>query len=124
MVSRTDGAPLFDEAGRPTQVLHNVKAFLGEMRTLDALTQQFCRFLAEHQLLTPLNLRARDKDRFKSVAGCFAVNEERVQQLPDALHLEMKRQGYLAPVYAQLVSLAQIERLVRLQDERASGALW
>lgn len=124
MLSHSEGAALFDPQGAPTQVLENVKLYLGEMRKMDALTQQFCRFLASHQLFTPLNMRVRDKDKLKNVAGCFVVNEERVNQLSDELHLEMKRQGYLAPIYAQLISLAQIERLVKLQDDKAAGDLW
>jgi len=124
VVSQSAGAPLFDEQGAPTQVLENVKRYLIEMQKMDALTQQFCRFLATHQLFTPLNMRVRDIDKVKNVAGCFVVNEERVNQLSDELHLEMKRQGYLAPVYAQLISLTQIERLVKLQDEKKAVALW
>lgn len=123
-LSQSEGAPLFDPQGAPTQVLENVKLYLSEMRKMDALTQQFCRFLAAQEMFTPLNMRVRDRDRLKNVAGCFVVNEERMEQLSDALHLEMKRQGYLAPIYAQLISLAQIEKLVKLQDERAASALW
>jgi hypothetical protein len=33
----------------------------------------------------------------------------------------MKRQGYLAPLFAHLISLAQVERLVKLQDERSAS---
>lgn len=124
LLSQSEGAPLFDAAGAPTQVLDNVKRYLDEMRKMDQMTQQFCRFLAEQQLIRPLNMRVREGDSTKSVAGCFGIHEEGLNQLPDELHLEMKRQGYLAPAFAQLISLAQIERLVSLQDGRSSGTLW
>lgn len=123
-VSDSEGAPLFDAQGAPTAVLDNVKRYLGELRHMDALTQRFCRFLADKQMFTPLHMRVRDKDKVKNVAGCFVVNEERMNQLSDELHLEMKRLGYLAPLYAHLVSLSQTERLVKLQDEKSASEFW
>ncbi len=120
LVSQTEGAALFDELGQPTQVIENVRRYLSDLQKMDALTQNFCKFLQANHLLSPLKMRVRDMDKLKNVAGCHVVNEERVNQLTDELHLEMKRQGYLAPLYSHLISLAQMERLVKLQDERAT----
>jgi hypothetical protein len=121
LVSQTEGAALFDELGQPTQVIDNVRRYLSDLQKMDALTHNFCKFLKANHLLSPLNMRVRDKDKLKNVAGCHIVNEERVNLLSDELHLEMKRQGYLAPLFAHLISLAQVERLVKLQDERSAS---
>jgi hypothetical protein len=119
LVSQTEGAALFDSLGQPTQVIDNVRRYLSDLQKMDTLTHNFCKFLKANHLLSPLNMRVRDKDKLKNVAGCHIVNEERVNLLSDELHLEMKRQGYLAPLFAHLISLAQLERLVKLQDERS-----
>ena len=121
LVSQTEGAALFDALGQPTQVIDNVRRYLSDLQKMDVLTNHFCKFLQANHLFSPLNMRVRDLDKVKNVAGCHVVNEERVNQLSDELHLEMKRQGYLAPLYAHLISLAQMERLVKLQDERAAS---
>jgi hypothetical protein len=122
LVSDTEGAALFDEKGEPTQVIENVKRYLGELQQMDALTNNFCKFLAEHNMFTPLNMRVRDNDKVKNVSGCYVVNEERLNNLSDERFLEIKNKSYLAPLYAHLISLAQTERLVKLQDERSEAA--
>lgn len=122
LVSDTDGAALFDDNGEPTQVIENVKRYLGELQQMDTLTNSFCKFLAEHNMFTPLNMRVRDNDKVKNVSGCYVVNEERLNNLSDERFLEIKNKGYLAPLYAHLISLAQTERLVKLQDEKTASA--
>ena len=77
LVSDTDGAALFDEQGDPTQVIENVKRYLGELQQMDFLTQGFCKFLAANNMFTPLNMRVRDNDKVKNLSGCYVVNEER-----------------------------------------------
>ena len=121
LVSDTDGASLFDEKGEPTQVIDNVKRYLAELQQMDGLTHDFCRFLAENNMFTPLNMRVRDNDKVKNVSGCYVVNEERLNNLSDDRFLDIKNKSYLAPLYAHLISLAQTERLVKLQDTKTAA---
>ncbi|MBC7707294.1 MAG: SapC family protein [Rhodoferax sp.] len=123
LVSTTQGAALFDDRDEPTQVIDNVKRYLSELQQMQALTHGFARFLAQHNLFTPMNLSVRDNSQVRNILGCYVINEERLNNLSDALFLEIKNQRYLPAVYAHLISLAQTERLVKLQDEAgAKGA--
>lgn len=122
LISESEGSPLFDEKGEPTQVIENVKRYLGELQQMDILTQGFCKFLAENNMFTPLNMRVRDHDRIRNITGCYVINEERLNNLSDELFLEMRSKRYLPAIYAQLVSLAQIDRLVQLKDARIDDA--
>lgn len=122
LVTDTEGAALFDEKGEPTQVIENVKRYLAELQQMDALTHNFCKFLAANNMFTPLNMRVRDHDKVKNVSGCYVINEERLNNLSDERFLEIKSKSYLAPLYAHLISLAQTERLVKLQDEKSATA--
>lgn len=121
LVSDTDGSPLFDDKGEPTQVIENVKRYLSELQQMDQLTQQFAGWLKENNMLTPLNMRVRDHDRVKNIAGCYVVNEERLNNLPDERFLDLRRRRFLPAIYAQLISLAQVERLVQLKDRRVAS---
>jgi hypothetical protein len=67
-------------------------------------------------------MRVRENDRVKNIAGCYVINEERLNNLSDELFLEIRAKRYLPAVYAQLVSLAQIERLLNLKEERIEAA--
>jgi hypothetical protein len=73
-------------------------------------------------MFTPLNLRVRDNDKVKTISGCYVVNEERLNNLSDERFLEIKNKRFLPAVYAHLISLAQTERLVKLQEELPAAA--
>jgi len=122
LVSETEGTPLFNENGEPTEVIENVKRYLSELQQMDIVTQDFCKFLAAHNLFVPLNMRVRQADKFKNISGCYVINEERLNNLSDELFLELRNKRYLPAVYAHLTSLAQVERLVGLKDDNAAPA--
>jgi len=118
LINDTEGTALFDEKGEPTQVIENVKRYLSELQQMEAQTVEFCRFLAEKKLFSPLNMRVRGSDAgVRNISGASVVNEEALGKLSDEEFLELRRKGYLPALYAHLMSLAQVERLVKLQDE-------
>ena len=114
----SEGSPLFDEKGEPTQVIENVKRYLSELQQMDQITLEFAKTMAELNMFTPLQMRVRDGDREKNIAGCWVVNEERLNNLSNDKFLELRAKRYLPAIYAQLMSLAQIERLMQLKEKR------
>jgi hypothetical protein len=121
LLSDTEGAPMFDEKGEPTQVIENVKRYLSELQQMDMLTQQFSRFLLTNNLLTPLNMRV-NAAQARNITGCYVINEERLNAFSDALFLEVRAKGFLPAMYAHLMSLPQIERLVQLSKAKTGSA--
>ena len=75
---RLEGSALF-ENGEPTEIVNNVKRYLSELQQMDALTKEFVKFAKANNLLTPLNMRVRENDRVKNIAGCYVINEERLK---------------------------------------------
>lgn len=118
LVGQEDGLPLFDEQGQPAAALQNVVKYLSELQQMDAQTQAFCQFLAEQDLLVPLNMQLQLGQEVKNVQGAFAINDARLAALPDELFIQMRQRGYLPAAYAHLVSLTQVERLLMLQGDR------
>jgi pyruvate/2-oxoglutarate dehydrogenase complex dihydrolipoamide acyltransferase (E2) component len=121
LLSDTEGAPMFDDKGEPTQVIENVKRYLSELQQMDMLTQQFSRFLLSNNLLTPLNMRV-NAAQARNITGCYVINEERLNSFSDALFLEVRAKGFLPAMYAHLMSLPQIERLVQLSKAKTGAA--
>jgi hypothetical protein len=117
LVSDTEGAPLFNEQGEPTQVIDNVKRYLAELQQMDAFTREFCKYLQAGNMFTPLNMRVREQNRVKNISGCYVINEERLNNLSDEKFLEIRSKRYLPAIYAHLISLAQTERLVSLHED-------
>jgi hypothetical protein len=119
LLSDTEGAPMFDDKGEPTQVIENVKRYLAELQQMDRMTQEFTSFLQSQNLLTPLNMRVNATAQARNITGCYVINEERLNAFSDALFLEVRGKGYLPAIYAHLMSLPQIERLVQLSKGKA-----
>jgi hypothetical protein len=118
LISDTEGLLLFNEQGEPAEALENVKRYLGELQQMDAFTNEFCKYMVAHNMLTPLNMRVQQADQVKNINGCYVINEERLNGLSVDGFMELRDKRYLPAVYAHLLSLAQIERLMTLKDER------
>jgi SapC len=116
LLSDTEGAPMFDEQGNPTQVIENVKHYLSELQQMDQITHEFTKFLVQNNLLTPLNMRVNAANQVRNITGCYVINEERLNNFSDQKFLEVRQKGYLPAIYAHLISLSQIERLASLKQ--------
>jgi SapC len=88
-------------------------------------TDRFCQRLKDMGLLMEMNAKADlfDGTSFM-VNGLMVVDERKLLQLSDAQALEVFKSGELSWIYAHLVSLSNLNRLVdKLADsKRASGA--
>jgi hypothetical protein len=116
LVSLESGQPLFDEQGEPTSLIENVKQYLSELQQMEVFTEAFCRYLAEHNLFTPLNMQLNVAGKLQTVTGCYVVNEQRFNHLSDERFLEIRQRNYLAPIYSHLTSLARAQHLAMLKQ--------
>lgn len=122
LLNDSEGAPLFKEDGSPTELLEGAKQFLGELNAMENLTLEFAKFLTQHNMLTPLNLQVQEPDGTRNISGAYVVNEERLNGLSDEVFAELRKRGYLPAIYAHLVSLAQIDRLLMMKAQRLEKA--
>lgn len=121
LVGDEDGQALFGEDGEPGPVVESAKRFLIDLQQMEAATTAFSRLLKEKNMLAPLNLRVRNKGTLRNVTGCYAVNEERLNGLSDEAFLDLRKRQYLPAIYSHLLSLAQVERLVRAREDRGAN---
>lgn len=120
LISDGEGLELFNETGEPAEMMERVKQYLSELQQMERFTQDFCHFIAEHNLFTPLNMKVRQGNEIKDITGCYVINEDRFNGFSNETFLKIREKHFIAPIYAHLVSLAQIERLLKL-DERHKG---
>ena len=50
---------------------------------MEVFTTNFCTFLKENNLFTPLNMRVVADEKLKNITGCYVINEERLNNLND-----------------------------------------
>jgi hypothetical protein len=112
-LNETEGEPLFDGKGNNTPFLQNALDFLNRYQVEYLRTERFCQRLKEMDLLTEMNAKADLFDGTSlTINGLMVVDERKLLALSDARALEVFRSGELSWIYAHLVSLSNMNRLV------------
>ncbi|MBF0450308.1 MAG: SapC family protein [Candidatus Magnetomorum sp.] len=117
-VNEDDGQPLFKEDGSLAPLMEQVKQYLTGLQQMETLTSQFCKTLKDKYMFTPLNMQVREANNVKRLTGAYAIHEERLNNLSDEDFLSFRKQNFLPAIYSHLTSLAQINHLVQLQNEK------
>jgi hypothetical protein len=112
-VSTTDGVPLYDDTGKPAELLQNMQKHLEVLETEVARTRILCDRLMELDLLRDMRFDATFADgRAHSVEGFLTVEQERVAALPDATLLDLHKSGVMGLIQAHWVSLGNMRHLM------------
>lgn len=115
-LSDTEGEALFDEQGNPSPIIEKARNYLVELQRFSELTNLFAKELNKLDLLTPLQMQIRNpQGTLVKIEGVSAVNEKRLNELSDEDFMNLRKRGAIGLIYAHLVSLGQIERLVQMQ---------
>ncbi len=123
-LNEKDGEALFDDKGANTPFLQNALDFLNRYQVEYMRTDRFCQRLKDAGLLMEMNAKADlfDGTSFM-VNGLMIVDERKLLQMGDKEALEIFRSGELSWVYAHLVSLSNMNRLVdKLADTKRAAA--
>jgi hypothetical protein len=87
-------------------------------------TERFCARLKEFGLLMEMNAKADLVDGSSFVVnGLKVIDERKLLQLADGQALEVLRSGELSWVYAHLLSLSNLNRLVDRLAELKKGVM-
>lgn len=109
------GNLLFDEQGEETLYLQQRKQSLVDYYEKDVFTKSMVDFLNQKQLLKQQSITVKLNDQSLVINGIYIIDEQRLQQLDDSSFLELKNRGVLPSIYAQLASLHQLQKLVKLK---------
>lgn len=114
-VQESDGEALFDDTGNETEFLQRVKDSLGQYFQNQRYTLDLIATLTEFELLVARDLSIRIGDQSTSISGMHTIDEVRLNELSDEKFSELRKRGYLAAIYAQMLSLNQVHRLARIK---------
>lgn len=122
-INQTEGELIIDENGEKTEKLDEIQAFLTQMYQQDMQTAEFMKKLESLDLLVEQTLRMTDPvtSEEKSTGGVFVVDREKFEKLPDETVLELSKNGGLAAIYAHLMSLRSLNRLMGRKNRRAQA---
>jgi hypothetical protein len=115
--SRDNGEALFDEGGKASLYLSRVKTLLEADIKNDIHTYQFIHKLQELELLKGIDLLVHYQDAsVQTLTGLNTIDEDKLHALSAEQLYELNQQGYLVPIHAMLVSIYQLNLLVRYHN--------
>jgi hypothetical protein len=106
------GEPLFSATGEPGQRIAEALQFANNYQTAATRTDEFAKALQALELFRPVSLDAKLPGGESTVVhGLMIVDETALGALGDEKFLELRRAGYLKPIYAHLMSIGILSRL-------------
>jgi hypothetical protein len=112
---------LFKEDGNPSDFLNNRQQLLGDLANSEMLTQQFVSKVVELDLLNPMQLRVQySNGQGRNVGGILTIDEKKLVELADEQVVELHRAGFMGALYAMMLSLGQLNRLIELSTNAES----
>ena len=121
LVNETEGEALFDENGIETEFVKAKGQYLAEMLERNRQTDVFVKCLVSEELLIQRNLSVQFKDEESyDLSGMYIIDEVKLNELLDSDFCELRKLGYLPPIYALLMSLNRVNHLARQKAAMAA----
>ncbi len=119
LVGEAEGNALFED-GKETEYLTRRKNALMAYMEFAQVSQQFTQFLADKELLIAQTLTVEIKGEKKDINGIYLIDEKKLNELSDEDFLDLRKRGFLGPIYSFLTSTHQVARLARLKAEKTA----
>ena len=113
-----EGESFFNPDGTGTPYLQNVIEFLRLFHAEMNRTNAFAGKLAQLGLLSSKVITVEFEGQKRNLEGLWLVDEQKLQALDDVQTLELVRAGYMGLIYAHFLSLSNVVRLARREDQR------
>jgi hypothetical protein len=121
-VGSGEGMALFEGDGQPAPLLKEMQKHLETLEGEVQRTRVVCARLLELDLLRDMRFDATLPDgRKHSVDGFLTVDEAKMRELPDAVVVELHRNGILGLIQLHWVSLGNMRRLLDWHVERSAA---
>lgn len=117
----SEGEAIFAAEDEFSEPFTKLTEMLKEHQVSDVLTQDFCQRLQQLGLLAPLKIGYQIGDQGHNLEGCYVINEQAFNELAEVDFAQFKERGYLPAIYAQGISMGQVERLVALKQQQSSA---
>lgn len=118
-LNTAEGEALFDAQGEPTEYLQSVLKFLDRFEEETVRTRLMCARLVDLELLRSGEINGKlDNGMDVNASGFFMIDEAKLANLPEAVVLELHRNGILGLIHAHLISMGQVQALAQRMAAR------
>lgn len=120
VLSQDSGEALFDDDGKPSIYLDNVTKLLEAGIQNEIQTRFFAQRLEQLELMKSININVHYQDgAAQTITGLHTIDEDKLQALPANELEELSKNGYLLLMYAMLISIFQLNALIRKNNQTA-----
>jgi hypothetical protein len=124
VVSENPNMPFFDEKGEPTQALQQAIDFVSAFEADARVTETFVKKLSDLDLFETKDVTLNDQNsgETRKIAEYFGISEQKLNDLPAETYGQLRDEGYLAPIYAHMISLNRWDRILNRAIRRNQAA--
>ena len=120
--SKDKGEPLFEDSKKATPMLSRITSILQEDLRNDMHTFQFCKHISELELIRPIDVTVTyESGKSNTLKGLNTIDEAKLADLSEEQFKELREKNYLAPLYSLLISLYQLNHLIRLHNDHSDS---
>ena len=112
-INQAEGNPLFNEDGSESEFLAHRKQQMAEYVDMGLITRNFVEKLQSLELIKEQVLTLNIKGEERRINGIYLIDEKKLNELSDDVFLDLRKNGYLAAIYAQMMSLQHTQELVK-----------
>lgn len=117
--SEDDGEPFFDADGRPSAWVTERSRLLEASVQSDIQTEAFITRMRDLKLTRAINVNVHHADgQMQTITGLHTIDEDRLAKLDDGEVVALQNSGYLAIIHGMLMSIFQLNALLRLRNQR------
>ncbi len=117
LVSRDEGELLYDDKGEMTAYHQARRHAIVEFNEFSQVTIGFTQLLVQLDLLIEQPLTVEVKGEKINLQGLSFVDEEKLNNLPEETFLDLRKRGFLPVIYAQMTSMKNLYRLMKMANE-------
>jgi len=118
-LSEVEGIAMFTPDGEETDYLKSRHQMLAAIFEGEKVTARYCAKLAELNLLSPLELVIQPQDgELRRITGIYSIDERKLKELTPEQVNELHSLDYLPACYIMLGSVFQLNKLIRLRNEK------
>jgi len=119
---KADGEPIFESDKKASPRLSRITQMLQEDMRNDIHTLQFCKHVNELGLIRAIDVSVGyEGGKVNTLKGLNTIDEAKLAELSEEQFKELREKNYLAPLYSLLISLYQLNHLIRLHNDHSGG---
>lgn len=116
-----EGEALFNEDGSESEYLEKRKNALMSYVENEQITKAFVDVLVKYELLSAQNINVKVQGKEYILNGLHIVDEKKLNGLSDEDFLEIRKRGFLGPIFAHLGSMHQVNNLIQRQAKKLTS---